>query len=86
MPVTVTVMVPWTARAGSPSLSLTLKPTEMVPDALGVTDTVVPDVVTAALPADSVALSRVIGDSGYGLVAEDATSTLTVSPILAVSV
>ena len=47
---------------------------------------VVPDVVTAALPADSVALSRVIGDSGYGLVAEDATSTLTVSPILAVSV
>ena len=50
------------------------------------TDTVVPDVATAALPADSVALSRVIGDSGYGLVAEDATSTLTVSPILAVSV
>ena len=27
-----------------------------------------------------------IGDSGYGLVAEDATSTLTVSPILAVRV
>ena len=79
-------MVPCTTREGSPSLSLTLKPTVIVPDALGVTDTVVPDVATVALPADSAALSRVIGDSGYGLVAEDATSTLTVSPTLAVSV
>ena len=84
--VTVTVIVLWTAREGSAILSLTLKPTVIVPVAVGVMDTVVPDEVTVASPDDRVAPSRVSGASGKGLVAAEATSMLTVSPTLPLSV
>ena len=86
LPVTVTVIVPWTAREGSANLSLTLKPTVITPEALGVMDTVVPDEETVASPEDTRAPSRVIGASGKGFVAADATSTLTVCFTLVVSV
>ena len=67
-------------------MSLTLKPTVITPEELGVMDTVVPDEETVASPEDTRAPSRVIGASGKGFVAADATSTLTVSPTLPVSV
>ena len=77
--VTVTVMVPCTTREGSPSLSLTWKPTEIVPVARGVTMTDVPEDAMSALPRDTAAPMREIGVSGKGFVAREATSTITVS-------
>ena len=55
----------------------------MVPADCGVMVTTVPDVDVVASPSAMAAPSREIGVSGKGLVACEATSTLTVSPTLA---
>ena len=81
---TFTMIVPSTAREGSPSLSLSRKPTETVPTEPGLTDMVVPEEATSASPRYTVALSNASGLPGNGLVALEATSTLTVCPTLAV--
>ena len=55
----------------------------MVPADFGVMLTTVPDVDVVASPSEMAVPSREIGVSGKGLVACEATSTLTVSPTLA---
>ena len=54
----------------------------MVPADFGVMVTTVPEVEVVASPREMAAPSREIGVSGKGLVACEATSTLTVSPTL----